>query len=167
VFKHNVGLIPVSANQSPLIVRLYRLLVLEVHHISYCACLFHCLRGVYDCFICLSIFLCICLCVFYTTVTLTWQLSKNQPKGDEAAIQCTIPPRVPENPAYRKPTHALHHSNVNICQEVSMLSEYTLRTSALVSTYPLLLLSSVALTIPYLVVGVQNSLSSVSLGSAL
>jgi hypothetical protein len=79
----------------------------------------------------------------------------------------TIPPRVPENPAYRKPTHALHHNNVNICQEALKLSEYTLRTLALVSTYPLLLLSSVALTIPYLVVDVQNSLSSVSLGRAL
>jgi hypothetical protein len=78
----------------------------------------------------------------------------------------TIPPRVPENPAYRKPTHALHHNNVNICQETLKLSEYTLRTLALVLNYLLLLLSSVALTIPCLVVDVPNSLSSVSLGRA-
>jgi hypothetical protein len=79
----------------------------------------------------------------------------------------TIPPRVPENPAYRKPTHALHHNDDNICQETLKLSEYTLRTLVVVPTYPLLLLSSVALTIPCLVVDVPNSLSSVSLGRAL
>jgi hypothetical protein len=92
-------------------------------------------------------------------------LARRQGNGEPR--RTTIPPRVPENPAYRKPTHALHHNNVNICQETLKLSEYTLHTLALVSTYPLLLLSSVALTIPYLVVDVQNSLSSVSLGRAL
>jgi hypothetical protein len=82
-------------------------------------------------------------------------------------VKPTIPPRVAENPAYRKPTHALHHNNVNICQETLKLSEYTLHTLTLVSTCHLLLLSSVALTIPCLVVDVPNSLSSVSLGRAL
>ena len=79
----------------------------------------------------------------------------------------TIPPCVAENPACWKPLHALPRNNANICQGGLILSVYTLHISSLFLFSLLLLLSSVALTIPYLVVDVQNSLSSVSLGRAL
>lgn len=68
----------------------------------------------------------------------------------------TFLPTSSENTACRKPTYALARNNVNICQEASIFSKYTLYTSAFSLTSLLtLLLSSVALTIPYLVVVVR------------
>jgi hypothetical protein len=88
----------------------------------------------------------------FSTTSSPARRTRLRPPSTLMLLVVTIPPRVAENPAYQKPTHALHHNNVIIYQETLKLSETTLRTLALVLTYPLLLLSSIALTILYLIV---------------